>query len=170
MHPIRTALFDISGPILRLSRVNRPNANCKLSKRMPYGRPQNYTKLRRAFRRNFFAQTSQRKFWQIETGNFFFRKTQILRKQATHGAGRSCVAALQVDSLSTCCEWQKRDRANLSFGHFIQNRFHRPVTFLPLTACAQRIRLQCRDTQFRPAPCVACWRKICLFCAKNCLF
>ena len=57
-----------------------------------------------------------------------------------------------------------------SAGHFIQNWFHHPVTFLPLTAGAQRIRLQCRGTQLRPAPCVACLCKICLLCAKNCLF
>ena len=55
-------------------------------------------------------------------------------------------------------------------GHFIQNRFLRPVTFLPLTAGAQRIRLQYRDTQLRPAPCVACLRKNFLLCAQNCLF
>ena len=53
--------------------------------------------------------------------------------------------------------------------HFIQNRFHRPVTFLPLTAYDQRIRLQCRDTQLHPAPCVACLCKKNLLCAQNCL-
>ena len=31
-------------------------------------------------------------------------------------------------------------------GHFIQNRFHHPVPFLPLTAGAQRIRLPPRHT------------------------
>ena len=33
-----------------------------------------------------------------------------------------------------------------SAGHFIQNRFHHPVTFLPLIAGAQRIRLPPRHT------------------------
>ena len=84
-----------------------------------YGRLQNYTKLRRAFRRkscNQRNQTGQRKSWQIEIGNFCAKQTNLAETGHTRRRAELClcVAALQADSLSTCCEWQKRDRTNLS--------------------------------------------------------
>ena len=59
MHPIPTALFDISGPIFRLSRVNRPG----LRERMP----------------------SATELYEVEEGI----PPQILRKQAKGNLGKS---------------------------------------------------------------------------------
>ena len=85
-HPIPIALFDISGPILRLSRMNRPGL------RRAYGRLQNYTQLRRAFRRKSCANTPKEILGKSEIGNFLRKTDKFLRKQVTHGAGRSCVS------------------------------------------------------------------------------
>ena len=92
-----------SGPILRLSRVNRLGLRKCMVGYIT-------TKLRRAFAANL-AQTGQRKFWQIATGNFvskadFFAQTGHTRRRA-----ELCAAALQADSLGTRCERQKRHRA-----------------------------------------------------------
>ena len=105
MHPIPTVLFDISGPIHRLSRVNWPG----LRKRMV--RHRTIRSWGEHFAPIFFTQTGQRQFWQIETGDFCAKQTNFAQTGHTQCRAELCVAALQADSLSTCCEWQKRDRA-----------------------------------------------------------
>ena len=56
------------------------------------------------------AQTGQRKFWQIETGNFVRKTENFVQTGHTRRRAEQCAAALQANSLGTCCERQKRDR------------------------------------------------------------
>ena len=85
MHPIPTALFDISGPILRLSRVNRPG----FRKRMVGHRT---TRSWGGHFAAFFCANRPKEILANLNRQFFAQNRQILRKQATHGAGRSCVS------------------------------------------------------------------------------
>ena len=126
------------------------------------GRLQNYTKLRRASRRKSCA--NRPKEILANRNRQFLRKTDKFCANRPHTAPggvvcRGTAGGFFEHLLCVAETWQ----GEFVTCHFIQNRFHRPVTFLPLTACAQRIRLQRRDTQLRPAPRVACLRKICLF-------
>ena len=100
-------------PILRLSRVNRPG----LHKRM-VGH-----KTIRSWGGHFAADLAQTGLPNLpkeilaNRNRQFFCAKQANFAQTGHTGRRAelCVAALQADSLSTCCEWEKRDRANKSF-------------------------------------------------------
>ena len=74
-----------------------------------YGRLQNYTKLRRAFRCKSCANRPKEilanRNRQFCAQNRFFAQTGHTRRRA-----ELCVAALHADSLGTCCERQKRHR------------------------------------------------------------
>ena len=100
------------------------------------------------------AQTGQRKFWQIEIGNFL-RKTDKFCANRPHTVLARVVCRGTAGGFFEHLLWVAETwQGEFVICHFLQNRFiyftswvylfHRPVTFLPLTACAQRIRLQCR--------------------------
>ena len=84
-----------------------------------YGRSQNYTKLRRTFRSrscaNRLAKLAKGNFGKSKQAIFCAKQANFAQTGHTGRRAELCVAALQADSLSTCCEWQKRDRTNKSF-------------------------------------------------------
>ena len=136
-----------------------------------YGRPQNHTKLRRAFRCKFFAQTDQMKFWQIEIGNFCAKQTNFAQTGHTRRRAGLCVAASQAYSLSTCCEWQKRDRAKLSFvilyrtGFIAQSRFCHSQHVLKESACSAATHRSARRRVWPVYAKFVCFaQKIACFC------
>ena len=109
-----------------------------------YGRPQNYTKLRRAFCRNFFFCANRPKeILANRNRQFFAQNRQFLPKHGhTRRRAELSIAALQADSLSTCCEWQKRDRAmkpvlyKMTNDKFALSRFCHSQQVLNESACS----------------------------------
>ena len=93
-HPIPTALFDISGTILLIKSESAWVAQT-------YGRLQNYTKLRRAFRRKSCANRPKEILANRNRQFFCAKQTNFAQTGHTRRRAEMCVAALQADSLST---------------------------------------------------------------------
>ena len=106
-----------------------------------YGRLQNCTKLRRAFLRKSCA-NRPKEILANRNRHLCVKQTNFVQIGHTWRRAELCVAALQADFLSTCFEWQKRDRANLSFailyktGFIAQSRFCHSQHVLKESACS----------------------------------
>ena len=134
-HPIPTALFDISGPILRLSRVNRPGLRKLWSATELY-------EVEEGIPPQILRKQAKGNFGKSKQATFCAKQTNFAQTGHTRRRAELCVVALQVDSLSTCCECQKRDRAKLSFvilyktGFIALSRFCHSQQVLKESACS----------------------------------